>query len=145
MRADVTEISPTTDAEHRTKRNHTKSNTVHIPKGLIGAKSTAQVCIEGKTCNCLLDTGSQVTTISQSFYEQNLSNLKVHSLNNLLEVEAANGQTVPYLGYIEADITFPKDFLGTEIEVSTLALIVPDMRANAQSTLLIGTNALDLV
>ncbi|KAK7912833.1 hypothetical protein WMY93_013044 [Mugilogobius chulae] len=38
------------------------------------------------------------------------------------EVEGAAGQSVPYLGYIELTITFPKDFIGDDIDVCTLAL-----------------------
>ncbi len=45
----------------------------------------------------------------------------------LLEVEGANGQSVPYLGYVELTLTFPKDFLGVEAEIDTLALVVPDL------------------
>lgn len=97
------------------------------PKGLIGAKTTEQVTIADKNCNCLLDTGSQVTTIPNSFYKHNQSHLPIEPLNKILEVEAANGQDVPYLGYIEVNITFPKSAFGLDIEVSTLALIVPDV------------------
>lgn len=50
---------------------------------------------------------------------------------------------VPYLGYIEVDILFPQSFTGESEKVSTLALIVPDHRANAEVPVLIGTNALD--
>ncbi len=49
------------------------------------------------------------------------------SLEYLLEVEGANGQAVPYLGYVELNLKFPKNFLGVEAEVPTLALIVPDL------------------
>ncbi|KAI5618057.1 hypothetical protein C0J50_22646 [Silurus asotus] len=88
--------------------------------------------------------GSQVTTISQSFYEQNLPGLSITSLNNLLEVQAANGQSVPYLGYVEVKVTFPRDFLGSDVEVSTLALVIPETGGTAQPKVLIGTNTLDL-
>lgn len=115
-----------------------------LPKGLIGAKCTAQVYIEGKLCSCLLDTGSQVTTISQSYHETNLSELSIIPLENLLEVEAANGQVVPYLGYVEMRVKFPEDFLGSIVEVSTLALVIPDTSGTAQPKVLIGTNTLDL-
>ena len=71
--------------------------------------------------------------MSESFYENNLFNLEIHPLNELLEVEAANGQTVPYSGFIEVDITFPKNCFSSEITVPTLALVIPD------------TNTLDLV
>lgn len=121
-----------------------KHRPVTLPKGLIGAKITAQVALAGKECNSLLDSGSQVTTIPKSFYDQNLSHLPIESLHELLEIEAANGQDVPYLGYIEVNVTFPKSALGVEIEVPTLALIVPDMRSTS-SSVLIGTNTLDIL
>lgn len=140
------ENSPTERSRTPKKRSlHNKSATVKLPKGLIGAKYTAQVQINGQSCNCLLDTGSQVTTVSQTFYENNLSHLELHSIHDLLEVEAANGQSVPYSGYIGVDITFPKNCFGTELTVSSLALIVPDTRSSVQSSLLIGTNTLDLL
>lgn len=111
-------------------------------KGLIGAKCTAQVIVGGKVCSCLLDTGSQVTTIPNSFYREHLSHLSIHSLNNLLEVEGANGQEVPYIGYVETTIKFPKSSFGKDNELPTLALIVPDMHSSL-SSVLIGTNTLD--
>lgn len=124
--------------------SHTQKQTVTLPKGLIGAKCTAQVTIGNKDCRCLLDSGSQVTTIPNSFYLENLSHLPINSLNDLLEVEGANGQSVPYLGYVEATIRFPKSLLGVDIEVPTLVLIVPDMRSTL-SSVLIGTNTLDVL
>lgn len=124
--------------------SHTQKQSVTLPKGLIGAKCTAQVTIGDKDCSCLLDSGSQVTTIPYSFYLENLSHLPMNSLNDLLEVEGANGQSVPYLGYVPATIRFPKSLLGADIEVPTLALVVPDMRSTL-SSVLIGTNTLDVL
>lgn len=114
-----------------------------LPKGLVGAKCTAQVNIAGVMCDCLLDTGSQVTTITKSFYTDNLCGQQIHSLQNLLEVEGANGQNVPYLGYVELAIIFPKDFVGVDTKILTLALIVPDLPSTSQPSVLIGTNTLD--
>lgn len=88
--------------------------------------------------DCLLDTGSQVTTVPLSFYENNLKEQQIWPLDDLLEVEGANGQEVPYFGYMHLDITFPKEFVGLEAEVATLALVVPDMREGAEEQLLIG-------
>ena len=114
-----------------------------LPRGLVGTKYTAQVTIADQEVNCLLDTGSQVTTVPLSFYEQHLSSQDIKSLNNLLGVEGANGQEVPYLGYIELSVTFPKEFVGVDTEVPTLALVVPRLRAEEQ--VLIGTNTLDVL
>lgn len=120
-----------------------RSHTTNLPKGLVGTKCTTQIRIAGKKCTCLLDTGSQVTTIPKSYYDQHLSKQPIHSLNNLLNVEGANGQAVPYLGYVEVTITFPKDFVGEDMEVPTLALIVPDFPS--QCNVLVGMNTLDVL
>lgn len=99
--------------------------------------------ISGQDCHCLLDTGSQVITIPVSLYNLHFSDQPVKSLHDLLQVEGAAGQVVPYIGYIETTITFPRDFLGTAFEVPTLALIVPDVRPESQSSVLIGMNTLE--
>lgn len=117
-----------------------------LPSGLVGTRSTAEVTINGKLqVSCLLDTGSQVTTVPQSFYEQHLAEQEIKPLHDLLEVEGANGQAVPYLGYIEMNIVFPQALLGVPIEVPTLALVVPNVRSNSQSFVLIGTNTMDVL
>ena len=100
--------------------------------------------IKGTRFNCLLDTGSQVTTVPHSFYCSYLSNQGIKPLIDILEVEGANGQAVPYMGYIELDLQFPSEFLGREINITTLALVVPDVKTSL-SLLLIGTNTLDLL
>lgn len=133
----------TIEAQACSSLQHSKQNQpFRLPKQLVGIKSTTQVIVRGKEVNCLLDSGSQVTTVPESFYKQHLSEQEIKPLYDLLEVEGANGQLVPYFGYIEMTITFPKDFTGTPIDVNTLALIVPD---TSQSIMLIGTNTLDVL
>uniref|UniRef100_A0AAZ1XYY5 ribonuclease H n=1 Tax=Oreochromis aureus TaxID=47969 RepID=A0AAZ1XYY5_OREAU len=119
-------------------RNHNKFPL--LTKGLVGTKSTGQIQIKGNHFNCLLDSGSQVTTIPYSFYNTYLSDHPIKPLNDLLEVEGANG---PYLGYIEINMTFPADFLGSSINVDTLALVVPDIQ-QSYPMILVGTNTLDV-
>ncbi len=97
------------------KQADTRSS-LKLPAGLVGMKCTAQIKVEGKKVNCLLDTGSQVTTIPLSFYNSHLSQHPMQPLNHLLEVEA---------------------------EVPTLALVVPDLTYAPQ--ILIGTNTLDVL
>lgn len=114
-----------------------------LPKGLIGSRCTAEVNVAGQTCLCLLDTGSQVTTIPASFYNEHLSDQPINSLNELLHIEGAAGQSVPYLGYVETTMTFPEDFLGTDLSIKTLALVVPDIRPGFPTSVLIGMNTLE--
>lgn len=120
-----------------------RESTVNLPKGLVGSRCTAEVVVSGHTCQCLLDTGSQVTTVSASFYNQYLQDQQINSLHDLLHIEGAAGQSVPYLGYVEMMVQFPKDFIGNEFNVATLALVVPDVRSEAPSTVLIGMNTLE--
>ncbi|KAK7938327.1 hypothetical protein WMY93_001653 [Mugilogobius chulae] len=72
--------------------------------------------------------------------KSNFSDQPVKPLDDLLHVEGAAGQTVPYLGYVEVPITFSKDFLGSEITVPTLALVVPN---ESPAPVLIGMNTLE--
>ncbi len=58
-------------------------------------------------------------------------------------MEGANGLSVPYLGYVHLDITFPAEFIGVKTEVATVALIVPDIKSHTQPLVLVGTNTLD--
>ncbi|KAK7910502.1 hypothetical protein WMY93_015186 [Mugilogobius chulae] len=70
---------------------------------------------------------------------------------NFTEVEWCTEQTANAtdareraLGFIKTAITFPKSSLGADIEVPTLALIVPNLSSNSPSRL-IGTNTLDIL
>ena len=72
-----------------------------LPHGLVGPRSTSVVLVEGNQCRCILDTGSQVTTVSETFYSDHLSSFPVKPINGLLEILGAGGQRVPYLGYIQ--------------------------------------------
>lgn len=125
---------------------HAKTTSTRLPPGLVGTECTAQITMEGKEVNCL-DMGSQVTTIPLSFYKSHLPHHRLKSLDDLLDVElevaGANGEEVPYLRYIELNLTFPEEFLGKETEVPTLVLVVPDV--NNAPQILIGTNSLDVL
>lgn len=136
---------PTSKSQLCALKTHIVSKLEKLPKQLIGGKCTAAVQIGGTECNCLLDTGSQVTTIAQSFYNNHLSDQPIQPIDKLLAVEGANGQLVPYSGYIEVCIKFPKDFAQSEPEIHTLALVVPDVTSNNDVPLLIGTNTLDVI
>lgn len=135
--------SPSTGKQEVATRAHNVSQKRVLPKRLVGGKCTANISVGGVDTSTLLDTGSQVTTLAKSFYETHLSELPIQPISDMLEVEGANGQPVPYLGYVEVNLRFPKTFLESEPEMSTLALIVPDLRSNCGVPLLVGTNTLD--
>ncbi len=113
-----------------------------LPQGLIGPRCAASVLVDGMSCESIMDSGSQVTTISESFHKAHLSHLLIQPINALLEIEGAGGQNVPYLGYIQTHITFPQNMAGKEQRLAALALVVPECHFNSKIPLLIGTNAL---
>lgn len=55
---------------------------------------------------CLVDTGSMVSTVTESFFVQHFEPWgpeKLHSCN-WLRLNAANGLAIPYVGYLELDV-----------------------------------------
>lgn len=143
MEAKKPPCPPSTDDQNPVTHSHRVTQKRGLPKHLVGSKCTANVNVGGVDCSCLLDTGSQVTTVAKSFYQTHLSDHPIKPISNILEVEGANGQPVPYLGYVEVNLKFPRALLESEPEISTLALIIPDLRSNSDVPLLIGTNTLD--
>lgn len=108
-----------------------------------GPGCTALLVIDGTPCECLLDSGSQVTTVSESFYDSYLKSHSLLSVDDLLEIEGARGQVLSYLGYYQLSIEFPKEIAGRTAEVHTLALVVLDCKTNFEISALVGTNSLD--
>ena len=72
----------------------------------MGECPEVMVQIGGVSVKCLLDTGSQVSTISESFFRQHLSGTEedVMPTSNWLKLTAANNLPIPYLGYVELDM-----------------------------------------
>jgi hypothetical protein len=93
--------------------------------------------IDGNASLCLLDTGSEVTCISEDYHRERLPHRKLHPINELT-VTGAAGQDVPYLGYIELDLQFQD--VGITNSVETLALVTPSTPENEDVPLLVGTN-----
>jgi len=98
--------------------------------------------LDGTPCLALIDTGSQITTVSQQFYEEFLSNLTMHSIDDILKVEGAGGQDIPLLGYVEADIAFPEQTSGVKDPIPTIILVVPNTSFNKDVPVVIGTNCI---
>ncbi len=56
--------------------------------------------VRGVQVSCLLDTGSQVSTITEAFFREYLfgNESDVLSTSGWLKITAANGLDIPYLG-----------------------------------------------
>ena len=74
---------------------------------LAGKATESTVFIDGIETISLIDTGSCISCFGQTFYEKNLSHLPLLSVKDILNVECADGQKLPYSGYIKASLTSP--------------------------------------
>lgn len=72
----------------------------------VGECPVVEVSIEGVALKCLLDTGSNVSTLTESFFRGHLhgEDREMHSTMKWLNITAANKLPLPYLGYVELDI-----------------------------------------
>ena len=88
----------------------------------VGNCPEIEVRIEGVSCKCLLDTGSQVSTVTESFFKDLLkSKPPLHDVTKWLRVTGANHLDIPYIGYIEVAV----DVLG-EVVHDVGILVVKD-------------------
>nr|XP_055029293.1 uncharacterized protein LOC129418561 [Misgurnus anguillicaudatus] len=64
------------------------------------------VCMGGVSVPCLVDTGSMVSTITESCFVTNFGSRGQEQLRSChwLQLRAANGLSIPYIGYLELDV-----------------------------------------
>ena len=96
-----------------------------VPQGLIGDTITPRCLVDGIDTHCLLDSGSQVTLISKSFFD--CLNRDLHPLNDLVLFHGGDGK-MPYLGWTYVSMGFDDSFSGTGSQFNTFALVVPGGR-----------------
>ena len=72
---------------------------------LIGPANEATIFVEGQKFPALLDSGAQLSTMSESLVK--LLQLPIHKLNTSTEAEVSGGGTIPYIGYVEARPKIP--------------------------------------
>ena len=72
----------------------------------IGSCPEATIKIGDVECRCLLDSGSEVPMVTESFYRRFLEpeGYRLIQIDTVLHLTAANGLTVPYVGYFEPDL-----------------------------------------
>ena len=87
-----------------------------------------------------MDTGSQITSVSESFYKSpdplpQLSDIKDFDID--LSVQGAAGNVLPYKGYIETMVSVP--FL-SDLVIDVPVFVVSDTEYKLHVPVTIGTN-----
>ena len=111
---------------------------------MIGDTPEIDATVNDFPCTALLDTGSQITTISRSFYNQNLTHVTLENCHDLLRVEGVGGNVLPYDGYVVCEITVPLTDTKSFTQVIPI-LVVPDTNYNRNTPGIIGTNFLSKI
>lgn len=89
----------------RTAQTVTQGVSGNLKRNAFGDCLTIEVTIAGVKINCLLDTGSEVTTIAEPFFREHFGERELTlSSANWVRLTAANGLDIPVLGCLEADI-----------------------------------------
>ncbi|KAJ8005431.1 hypothetical protein DPEC_G00146580 [Dallia pectoralis] len=90
-------------------RSHTAEWTDEVSEtlksGAFGDCLTVEVRIAGVKTNCLLDTGSEVSTITESHFRKHFGEQELRlSSAQWVRLTAANGLDIPVLGCLQADV-----------------------------------------
>lgn len=72
---------------------------------IVGECPRVEVEANGKKIPCVLDTGSQVTLVSKTFFTRHFGDIDMNCANDSpwLTLRAANGLHIPYVGYAVMD------------------------------------------
>ena len=110
---------------------------------LIGKRCEATVEVEGIRVRCLLDSGSQISTISVSHFNQHLAGSHtLHPIAALVTIEAANGLPISYEGFVQVGISVTSDHAARQDHMNVLMFVCPDTSYSCGVPVVLGTNVL---
>lgn len=110
---------------------------------MVGNTPETSVTINGIATTALLDTGSCISIISETFHKDKLPETEMKPLSGILQVECADGNTLPYLGYVEVDITNIDGMPELTTTKPCIFLVTPDTSYSVRTPVLLGTNILE--
>ena len=113
-----------------------------MSKNLVGHAPEIECKINNIKTSALVDTGSQVSSIAYSFYQNHFPSYQLQDVSSLLKIETVAGKNLPFHGYCEFEINFQ---LSSEKYFRKVFpfLVVPDTNYNNKVPVLIGTNILN--
>ena len=119
-----------------------QSNFYHNPDPLgrlVGEANESNVIVKGWETRVLLDSGSQLSTISWTWVKE--LNLKPEQLQSILQIEGSGGLEVPNLGYVEACREVPEI---KAFDQDVLLLIIPNSAHTQCPPITLGTCHIDM-
>lgn len=145
-------------AEHREKCKPNNCNKVRISQAaiereqpqlvdLVGKRCVIDCYIQGNKIQALWDTGSQVSIVSEKWKKAYLPHERLRDVSELIEgpddlkISAANGQNMPYIGWVETAFRLASECAAAE------ELVVPIlvMKGRHLSQPIIGYNVIEQI
>ena len=133
--------------DHPRKRSTVKQDEIalkelyHNPDPLvrlIGEANETDIIIENERVKGLIDSGAQVSSISDTFASK--LGLKIKQLDTLLDLEPTGGGQVPYNGYVELRMWVPNV---RAFDLDVLMLVIPESEYSQRVPITIGTIHID--
>ena len=104
----------------------------------VGGSLVWKIQLDGVEVEALVDTGSQVTTVAESWFQRHLAGSRSLGPVHRFRLTAANGTDIPTTGYMLAKVA-----IGEESVAEVPILIVKDaVSSNGQPPCLLGMNVL---
>ena len=107
---------------------------------LIGPHNVANIKINGHAVVGLLDTGCQISNISKKYCDQ--MGLEIHEIENLVDLEQADGSCLDYEGYVDLSLTCD---LFPDMDLEIPMLVVPYTAYHDQVPVTIGTRTIGMM
>ena len=119
-----------------------------VMEKVIGKCPVVEVGMGGCFVKCLLDTGAEVSTITEKFFRNHLlpRGHMMKDITGCITITAANGLPVPYLGYLECELVIMGKVFKDMGFLVTRDLVDPVMRQRrVERPGIIGCNILQRV
>ena len=138
-----TNTNKTTPAKKKKKKKK-KKLAASLQTRLVGKTNTEVIRINGVDCSALLDSGSVISSVSESFYKEHLADkLDLRPISEAfpfgLHITSATEHQLNILGFVEVDVMFPGLFRPIPVLVTVLRSSI----LTGQMPALIGSNGLE--
>ena len=120
----------------RTNKIEVPENNTVLPEGLVGPSFIHAIRVNDVVCDALIDSGSNVTIIFESWYNKHLPGVPIKPLSCLGLWGLADTE-YPYKGYVVVEMEFTEEITGVSGRVEVLALICPEPKNQQQTPVLV--------
>ncbi|CAG2207645.1 unnamed protein product [Mytilus edulis] len=84
----------------------------NIFKNIASKSPETEIVVENQSAIALIDTGSQVSTVTETYFKTLLQKKPIlHDITKWMKVTGANDLPIPYLGYIELNVSVAKTMI----------------------------------